>query len=123
MGAQAAAQLLRSPPDACCPTYLSAPVPLPTLPPPPLPPHTDFLSATLDRGGLRGMLALSGIFQLVTRHGLEYPAFYARLYQLLTPEAFQVRAGDGQGAGWAGACAGARAGELLGRLAWSKGSG
>jgi hypothetical protein len=37
------------------------------------------------------MLALHGIFLLVTRHGLEYPRFYARLYQLLTPEAFHVR--------------------------------
>jgi U3 small nucleolar RNA-associated protein 19 len=34
------------------------------------------------------MLALNGIFRLVTRHGLEYPAFYARLYGLITPAAF-----------------------------------
>jgi len=34
------------------------------------------------------MLALNGIFTLVTRHGLEYPAFYKRLYGLLTAEAF-----------------------------------
>jgi len=27
-----------------------------------------------------GMLALHGIFTLVTRHGLEYPRFYERLY-------------------------------------------
>ncbi len=39
-----------------------------------------------------GMLALHGIFTLVTRHGLEYPRFYERLYQLLTPAAFQARA-------------------------------
>jgi len=38
-----------------------------------------------------GMLALHGIFTLVTRHGLEYPRFYERLYQLLTPAAFQAR--------------------------------
>jgi len=38
-----------------------------------------------------GMLALNGIFILVTRHGLEYPAFYERLYALLTADAFQVR--------------------------------
>lgn len=41
---------------------------------------------------MAGMLALHGIFTLVTRHGLEYPRFYERLYQLLTPAAFQVRA-------------------------------
>jgi U3 small nucleolar RNA-associated protein 19 len=49
---------------------------------------SDFLSHSLDRGGLEGMLALNGIFRLVTRHGLEYPAFYARLYGLITPAAF-----------------------------------
>ena len=42
-------------------------------------------------GGMVGMLALNGIFILVTRHGLEYPAFYERLYGLLTADAFQVR--------------------------------
>ena len=36
------------------------------------------------------MLALNGLFILVTRHGLEYPAFYRRLYGLLTLDAFQV---------------------------------
>ncbi|PSC69895.1 nucleolar complex 4-like protein [Micractinium conductrix] len=51
----------------------------------------DFLTAALDQGGLTGMLALHGIFTLVTRHGLEYPRFYARLYQLLTPEAFHAK--------------------------------
>jgi hypothetical protein len=49
---------------------------------------SDFLSHSLDRGGLEGMLALNGIFRLVTRHGLEYPAFYARLYGLITSAAF-----------------------------------
>ena len=39
------------------------------------------------------MLALNGIFVLVTQHGLEYPAFYARLYALLEPAAFQVGRG------------------------------
>ena len=41
-------------------------------------------------GGLIGMLALNGIFVLVTQHGLEYPNFYTRLYALLEPDAFQV---------------------------------
>lgn len=48
----------------------------------------DFLSHALDRGGFEGMLALNGIFTLVTQHGLEYPAFYNRLYGLITPAAF-----------------------------------
>lgn len=50
----------------------------------------DFLSASVDQGGLTGLLALNGLFVLVTRHGLEYPAFYARLYGLLTLDAFQA---------------------------------
>ena len=36
------------------------------------------------------MLALNGLFILVTKHGLEYPAFYRRLYGLLTLDTFQV---------------------------------
>eukprot|EP00775_Hariotina_reticulata_P011229 gene11229-11378_t len=49
---------------------------------------SDFLTHSLNRGGLDGMLALNGIFTLVTGHGLEYPAFYARLYGLISPAAF-----------------------------------
>jgi len=44
---------------------------------------SDFLTRCLDEGGLVGMLALNGIFTLVTKHGLEYPNFYSRLYALL----------------------------------------
>lgn len=54
---------------------------LPSLPNPLL--LSDFLSSCLDQGGLLGMLALNAIFTLVTKHGLEYPHFYARLYALL----------------------------------------
>lgn len=49
---------------------------------------SDFLTHVLDHGGLDGMLALNGIFILVTQYGLEYPKFYERLYGLLTPEVF-----------------------------------
>lgn len=36
---------------------------------------------------------LCGFFSIqVTKHGLEYPHFYRRLYGLLTPEAFHVSA-------------------------------
>ena len=41
------------------------------------------------------MLALSGLFVLMTKHNLEYPHFYSRLYSLLTPSSLngpQVRA-------------------------------
>lgn len=52
---------------------------------------SDFLTHSLDRGGLDGMLALNGIFILVTQHGLEYPKFYDRLYSLLNQDAFLSR--------------------------------
>lgn len=51
----------------------------------------DFLTHSLDKGGLVGMLALNGLFLLVTRHGLEYPGFYQRLYGLITAEAFVAK--------------------------------
>jgi U3 small nucleolar RNA-associated protein 19 len=50
-----------------------------------------FTGPRICAGGMTGMLALNGLFILVTRHGLEYPAFFRRLYGLLTLDAFQVR--------------------------------
>lgn len=50
----------------------------------------DQLSGALDQGGLVGLLALHAIFVLVSKHGLEYPAFYTRLYQLLQPSTLLV---------------------------------
>lgn len=52
---------------------------------------SDFLSRSLDRGGLVGILALHGIFVLVTKHGLEYPQFFTRLYNLLVADVFYSR--------------------------------
>ncbi|KAL6760944.1 CBF/Mak21 family-domain-containing protein [Haematococcus lacustris] len=51
----------------------------------------DFLTYALDQGGLTGILALNGIFLLVTQHRLEYPAFFQRLYNLLTVDAFAAK--------------------------------
>ncbi|KAA0157593.1 hypothetical protein FNF29_00169 [Cafeteria roenbergensis] len=52
----------------------------------------DFFTKAYDGGAGTGaneaaMLALRGIFLLTTRHGLDYPGFYARLYALVTPAA------------------------------------
>jgi U3 small nucleolar RNA-associated protein 19 len=49
---------------------------------------SDFLTHSLDQPGIVGMLALNGLFILVTQHGLEYPLFYQRLYQLVTADSF-----------------------------------
>ena len=51
---------------------------------------SDFLSHSLDQPGIVGMLALNGLFLLVTQHGLEYPSFYQRLYQLMTADSFSA---------------------------------
>lgn len=51
----------------------------------------DFLTAALDSGGYIGILALNGLFVLVTKHGLEYAGFYKRLYGLLHPDVFHLR--------------------------------
>ena len=51
---------------------------------------SDFFVRSIDRGGLDGMLALNGLFTLMTKHGLEYPRFYDRLYNLLDESAFHV---------------------------------
>jgi len=46
---------------------------------------SDFLIKSLDKGGIIGILALHGVFLLVTRYGLDYPRIYERLYTLLHP--------------------------------------
>lgn len=48
---------------------------------------SDFLTGAIDLGSLLGILALNGLFILMTQHGLEYPSFYVRLYgaSLLRP--------------------------------------
>ena len=43
----------------------------------------DFLSDSFNEGGALSLLALSGIFQLITEKNLDYPDFYTKLYSLL----------------------------------------
>lgn len=44
---------------------------------------TDFLTDSFNAGGSTSLLALSGIFHLITAKNLDYPAFYTKLYSLL----------------------------------------
>lgn len=37
------------------------------------------------------MLALNSLFQLMSQHGLEYPEFYKKLYNLIEPELFMLK--------------------------------
>ena len=52
--------------------------------------YCDLLSDGYAKGGVEALLALKGLFVLMTQYNLEYPKFYPRLYNLL----------DGGGAQW-----------------------
>ncbi|GAB7356212.1 hypothetical protein MBLNU459_g6792t1 [Dothideomycetes sp. NU459] len=43
----------------------------------------DFLTDSYDAGGATSLLALSGLFYLITQKNLDYPHFYTKLYSLL----------------------------------------
>lgn len=43
----------------------------------------DFLTDSYNAGGASSLLALSGLFYLITEKNLDYPAFYTKLYSLL----------------------------------------
>ncbi|OXB36595.1 hypothetical protein LQV05_004891 [Cryptococcus neoformans] len=45
----------------------------------------DWLGSLVDGGGPMAMLAMNGLFVLMTEYNFEYPNFYTRLYSLLTP--------------------------------------
>lgn len=51
-----------------------------------------FMQAYTDHGsGIVGVLALDGIFTLITENGLEYPDFYKQLYRLISPRALYAK--------------------------------
>ena len=47
---------------------------------------TDFLLTSYTVGGAISLLALASVFTLISKHNLEFPEFYSRLYQLFTAE-------------------------------------
>lgn len=52
---------------------------------------TDFLLSSYSVGGSISLLALSSVFTLISKHNLEFPQFYKKLYQLFTAEIFHVK--------------------------------
>lgn len=52
---------------------------------------TDFLMDSLDVDGPVGVLALQGVFVLVTKHNLEYPNIFTKLYSMFEPEIFHTK--------------------------------
>ncbi|KAM0787461.1 hypothetical protein ACM66B_003539 [Microbotryomycetes sp. NB124-2] len=51
----------------------------------------DWLVDCADAGGSIAILALNGLFTLITKHNLEYPDFYTKLYALLDRDVLHVR--------------------------------
>ncbi|VFQ95872.1 unnamed protein product [Cuscuta campestris] len=51
----------------------------------------DFLTRSYDIGGVVSVMALSSLFILMTKHGIEYPNFYEKLYALLEPSVFMAK--------------------------------
>jgi len=53
----------------------------------------DWLTESCNYGGEIGMLALNGLFVLITKFNLDYPEFYPKLYKLLEPSIFSEEYG------------------------------
>jgi U3 small nucleolar RNA-associated protein 19 len=51
----------------------------------------DFFMSAYNHTGVVSILALDGLFLLMTEGGLEYPDFYKQLYKLITPSLFYVK--------------------------------
>ena len=51
----------------------------------------DFLMQAFNNRGVLPILALDGLFTLMTQHNLEYPAFYSSLYSLIQPSLLYVK--------------------------------
>lgn len=52
---------------------------------------SDFFMQAYSHTGVISLLALEGLFILMTEHGLEYPLFYTSLYALMRPNVFFVK--------------------------------
>jgi len=52
---------------------------------------SDFLTGAHGQGGGFAVLALEGLFTLITEHNLELPDFYTRLYGMIHPRTLEAR--------------------------------
>jgi U3 small nucleolar RNA-associated protein 19 len=51
----------------------------------------DFLTDSYNNGGSTSLLALSGLFHLITTKNLDYPSFYPKLYSLIDADLLQSK--------------------------------
>jgi len=56
---------------------------MPCMPPSLVPRLADFYTDAYGQGGAIALMALHGLYLLMTEHNVDYPAFYAKLYALL----------------------------------------
>ena len=54
---------------------------------------TDFLTDCYNYGGVLAVMALGGLFYLITEHNVNYPEYYPKLYALLTDDVFVLKWG------------------------------
>ncbi|KAK7474423.1 hypothetical protein BaRGS_00034306 [Batillaria attramentaria] len=52
---------------------------------------SDFLTQSYNIGGAVSLLALNGLFILISKYNLDYPDFYRKLYSLFEPQVFHVK--------------------------------
>ena len=52
---------------------------------------SDFITTSCDQGGEAGLLALSGMYQLIAKHNFDYPSFYSKIYAMITPDLFYAK--------------------------------
>ena len=55
---------------------------------------SDFFMNSYGNGGLTAILALEGLFLLITKHNLEYPQFYKQLYACISPRSISSKYRD-----------------------------
>jgi len=53
--------------------------------------HDCFITLYILEGGAVSLMALNGLFILMTQHSLEYPDFYTKLYSIMSTEIFSVK--------------------------------
>jgi len=51
----------------------------------------DYLTDSYNAGGISSILSLSGLFVLITKHNLDFPDFYKKLYALFDNTIFLVK--------------------------------
>ena len=52
---------------------------------------TDFLTDCYNYGGVLAVMALGGLFYLITNYHVNYPEYYPKLYELLTADIFTLK--------------------------------